>query len=124
MIIGIGIDIIEIKRVQRIITLTDSFIQKYFTIEEIKYFNSHKLRGTVIAGNFAAKEAISKALGTGIINFDLTDIEILYDKSSGKPYVNIKEKIYKIIGKRNVKIHITISNSSENAIAYAILEET
>ncbi|MFA5524397.1 MAG: holo-ACP synthase, partial [Tissierellales bacterium] len=76
-----------------------------------------------IAGLFAAKEAVSKALGSGISGFKWTDIEI-YTESSGKPCVRLLGKAKKLadtIGISN--IHISISHSKENAVAFAIAEK-
>ncbi len=126
MILGIGVDIIEIDRIQKAVKKQEKFLNKIFTVKEIEYFKSRKMNIEVIAGNFAAKEAISKALGTGIRNISFLDIEVLRDKF-GKPLVNIenkiKENIETIFGVGQVyKIHITISHSKSNAVAYAILE--
>lgn len=122
MIIGIGTDIVEIRRIKKSVLRIKNFLERFFTHDEIEYFQLHRLRADTIAGTFAAKEAISKAIGTGFRNFELTDIEILHD-NLGKPYANLNDNIYAIIGKRNIKIHISISHSLENAIAYAVLEE-
>ena len=122
MIIGIGTDIIEINRIEKIMMRTSSFVEKSFTNNEIEYFKSKGLKGNVIAGNFAAKEAISKALGTGFRGFGLQDIEILRDEL-GKPVANLSYKIYKLLDIKEFKIHVSISHSNENAIAYAVLEE-
>ena len=122
MIIGVGIDIIEIDRIKRAVSRTDGFLEKAFTEKEIEYFRTKKLSANTIAGNFAAKEAVSKALGSGFRQFGLKDIEILRD-NLGKPIVNLSIKIYGIIGKRNFKIHVSISHSKDNAIAYSIMEE-
>lgn len=122
MIIGIGTDIIEIDRIEKVIMRTSSFIQKSFTSNEIEYFKLKGLKGNVIAGNFAAKEAISKALGTGFRGFGLQDIEVLRDEL-GKPVVNLSHKIYKLIDIKKFNIHVSISHSKENAIAYAVMEE-
>ena len=122
MIIGIGTDIIEINRIEKVIMRTSSFIEKSFTNNEIEYFKLKGLKGNVIAGNFAAKEAISKALGTGFRGFGLQDIEILRDEL-GKPVANLSHKIYKLLDIKEFKIHVSISHSNENAIAYAVLEE-
>ena len=122
MIIGVGIDIIEIDRIERAVSRTDGFLEKAFTEKEIEYFRTKKLSANTIAGNFAAKEAVSKALGSGFRQFGLKDIEILRD-NLGKPIVNLSIKIYEIIGKRNFKIHVSISHSKDNAIAYSIMEE-
>jgi holo-[acyl-carrier protein] synthase len=121
MIIGIGTDIIEINRIEKAIMRTSSFIEKSFTSNEIKYFKLKGLKGNVIAGNFAAKEAISKALGTGFRGFGLQDIEVLRDEL-GKPVVNLSHKIYKLLDIKEFNIHVSISHSKENAIAYVVME--
>ena len=121
MIIGIGIDIIEINRIEKVISRTSSFIEKSFTANEIQYFKLKGFKGNVIAGNFAAKEAISKAIGTGFRGFGLKDIEVLRDEL-GKPVVNLSDKIYKILDIKEFNVHISISHSKENAIAYAVME--
>jgi len=121
MIIGIGIDIIEINRIEKVMLRTSSFIEKSFTSNEIEYFKSKGLKGNVIAGNFAAKEAISKAIGTGFRGFGLKDIEVLRD-GLGKPVVNLSYKIYKLLDIKEFNIHVSISHSKENAIAYAVME--
>ena len=122
MIIGIGIDIIEISRIEKVMNRTHSFIEKSFTDSEIQYFKSKGLKGNVIAGNFAAKEAISKAMGTGFRGFGLKDIEVLRDEL-GKPIVNLSEKIYNLLEIKEFNMHISISHNKENAIAYAVMEE-
>ena len=121
MIIGIGTDIIEINRIEKIMMRTSSFVEKSFTNNEIEYFKSKGLKGNVIAGNFAAKEAISKALGTGFRGFGLKDIEVFRD-DLGKPVVNLSDKIYKLLDIKEFNMHVSISHSKENAIAYAVME--
>ena len=121
MIIGIGIDIIEINRIEKVMLRTSSFIEKSFTSNEIEYFKSKGLKGNVIAGNFAAKEAISKAIGTGFRGFGLKDIEVLRD-GLGKPVVNLSYKIYKLLDIKEFNMHVSISHNKENAIAYAVME--
>ena len=122
MIIGIGTDIIEISRIEKVMNRTSSFIERSFTDSEIQYFKSKGLKANVVAGNFAAKEAISKAMGTGFRSFGLKDIEVLRDKL-GKPVVNLSEKIYHLLDVKNITIHVSISHNKENAIAYAVMEE-
>ena len=122
MIIGIGTDIIEIYRIESAINKNNKFIEKLFTTREIKYFNERKLASNVIAGNFAAKEAVSKAIGTGFRGFEFKDIEVLRD-DLGKPFIILSKGIDKIINKKNIRFHVSISHSKENAIAYAVMEE-
>lgn len=122
MIHGIGVDIIEISRIKRAIERNANFISKMFSKNEIEYLQSRNMRPEFVAGRFAAKEAVAKALGTGFRGFDFKDIEI--DRTTlGKPIVLLKGKA-KIMDKKwgKYKIHLSISHSRENAIAYAILE--
>lgn len=122
MINGIGVDIIEISRIKRAIERNANFINKMFSKNEIEYLQSRNMRAESVAGRFAAKEAVAKALGTGFRGFDFKDIEI--DTTTlGKPIVLLKGKAKKM-DKRwgKYKIHLSISHSRENAIAYAILE--
>lgn len=119
MIVGTGIDIIEIDRIKKAVR-KESFLNKIFTKKEIKLFNKNKFNS--IAGNFAAKEAVSKALGTGFRKFNPIDIEVLRD-SYGKPYVILYNNAIFIKDSINAnKIHLTISHCNNYAIAYAIAE--
>ena len=126
MIIGIGVDIIEIERVRQAIQNNKNFLSKLFTEREIDYFISRNMNSEVIAGNFAAKEAVSKALGTGIRGFSFKDIEILRNEL-GKPEVILHSgaKLIgnKLIGNNNsLRIHLSISHNNNSAIAYSVLE--
>ena len=69
MILGVGTDIIEIDRIKRAMDNTSGFLERIFTDKEIKYLSENSNRIESIAGNFAVKEAVSKALGTGIRGF-------------------------------------------------------
>ena len=121
MIIGIGTDIIEIDRINKAINANSNFLMNLFTAEELNQYNQKKIRVESVAGNFAAKEAVSKALGTGFRGFGFSDIEILRD-DLGKPIVRVSEKIEKIIGNKNYNFYLSISHNKSNAIAYCILE--
>lgn len=122
MIVGIGVDIIEINRIEKAMNRSPNFITKMFSKNEIEYLKSRNMRAESVAGRFAAKEAVSKALGTGFLEFDFKDIEI--DRTTlGKPIVFLKGKAKKLDKKwGKYKIHLSISHSKENAIAYAVLE--
>lgn len=119
-IYDIGTDIVEIKRIERAIKRNPNFLRKIFTQNEINYFESKGLKYETIAGNFSAKEAISKSLGTGIRNFNFSDIEILRD-DLGKPIVKTYNNLKKICIDYNVlEIKVSISHCKEYAIANAI----
>lgn len=122
MIIGIGTDIIEIDRIEKAVNNTKGFLGKVFTDREILFFDTKNMRCEVIAGNFAAKEAISKAIGTGIRGFGLKDIEVLRDEL-GKPVATLSEKINDLIGVDKYKLNVSISHNQTSAIAFAVLED-
>ena len=121
MIVGIGNDIIEIERIEKAIS-KESFKNKVYTQRELENIEKRGDRVETYAGIFSAKEAISKAIGTGVRKFSLTDLEILND-DLGKPYVVVSEKLDKIIKnkKEDYQIEISISHSKKYAIAMAII---
>ena len=122
MIAGIGTDIIEIERVNKAVLKTPSFVTKSFTIKEQDYFKLRKNAPESIAGNFAAKEAVSKALGTGFNGFGLIDIEILRDEK-GRPIVFLYGKAEQIKKQKNIgNIWVSISHCKAYATAYAVAE--
>lgn len=122
MIIGIGTDIIEIERIEEAIKKNKRFLDKLFTKDENILFEKKSMRPEVIAGNFAAKEAISKALGTGIRGFSFKDIEVLRDEL-GKPIAKLNGNIESIVGIKAYKLNVSISHNNTNAIAFAVLEK-
>ncbi|BAU29905.1 holo-[acyl-carrier-protein] synthase [Aneurinibacillus soli] len=125
MIIGTGIDIVELPRIQKIIERQEhAFVQRVLTAREQKAMpEAPGRRIEYIAGRFAAKEAISKALGTGIggvVSF--YDMEIIPD-ANGRPIVHIAERVLReIAGTVECRCHISITHSREYAAAQAILE--
>jgi len=122
LITGIGIDIIETERI-RDVCQKPRFMEKIFTVKEREFFDGQNNNPQVIAGNFAAKEAVSKALGTGIGRIGWHDIEVLRD-SYGKPYVTLygraSDELMRMNGK---KIWLTITHIRLLALAQAIIED-
>ena len=121
MIVGIGNDIIEIERIEKAIS-KEGFKNKVYTQRELENIKKRGNRAETYAGVFSAKEAISKAIGTGVREFSLTDLEILND-DLGKPYVVVSEKLDKILKnkKESYQIEISISHSKKYATAMAII---
>ena len=124
MIKGIGIDVIEISRVERAVKKNERFIEKIFSGQEIEYIMSRNYNSFTIAGLFSSKESVSKALGTGIRGFDWTDIEISHDEL-GKPLVELKNNAKKIASQRGIKnINLSISHIKDQAISMSIADDS
>ena len=124
-ILGIGVDIVENKRLKKSIK-NKSFLSRLFTLIEIKNSMMVKDKSTYYSKKFAAKESFSKALGTGFrkgLNFK--DVEILND-NLGKPYFRLNNKTKKIILKtlkvKNFDIFLSISDEKEYSIAFTIIQ--
>ena len=115
---GLGCDIIEIDRIKRSCESSHRFLDKVFTCQELEYCTSQKLRYQHLAGRFAAKEAVGKAIGCSL---NWLDVEITRSES-GKPSVTLHGKAKEIAG--HMKITISISHSRGNAMAVALLEDS
>ncbi|MBC8358101.1 MAG: holo-ACP synthase [Candidatus Aminicenantes bacterium] len=114
MVLGIGIDIIEVERVRKLVEKNPRFLQRIFTTQEINYCQKKRNKHQHLAARFSAKEAFFKAIGRRI---SWTDIELI-NLPSGKPQLKIKSK-EKFPFK---KIHVSISHLAEYAVAMVILE--
>jgi len=121
MIIGIGIDIIEISRIKDAI-IRQSFVQRVFTVGEQQYCESRGVQKTAsYAARFAGKEAVMKAFGTGLAGGTLQDIEILLN-DKGCPHVQLSGQFATLAKEMSVSaIHISLSHAREYAAAQAIL---
>ena len=125
MIIGTGLDIIEIKRIKNSIEkYTPNFEQRVFSPGEINYCQSQGDPAKHFAARFAVKEAVSKCLGTGISEtLGFKDMEVVHEKS-GKPVLKMTGKGQELFKKLKLKtIHISISHDRTHAIAHAIAEQ-
>ncbi len=122
MIAGIGTDLIEIARIQQAIEKNPHFMERVYTINEIAYCQRKKNSWQSFAARFAAKEAVSKALGTGIGPVGLMEIEIV-NAENGQPVVVLHGKAQRIAADRNIQqVHISLSHSEAYAMATAVLE--
>lgn len=121
MIKGTGIDITEIDRIKKNLD-NEKFINKIFSKNEQEYLKLRKYNAQTAAGMFAAKEAVSKCLGTGFSNFGPCHVEILKDVM-GKPYVNLLDNALKRAEELQIEtIHVSISHTQELATAICIAE--
>ena len=124
MILGIGIDIIEVARVQASVKrFGERFLKRILLPDEIAYCQSHKVAAPFIAARFAAKEAISKAFGTGIGGrLGWHDMEVKH-KESGQPFVVLYGSGQRLMQERGGRaVLISLSHAENYAAAVAILE--
>ena len=125
MIFGIGTDLVEIKRIESINSI-GKFANKILSKNELSIFNSLKeeKKITFLSKQFAGKEAISKAIGTGITKQTrFKDIEILRDEN-GKPILNAIDGFKKYMNDLGItKTHVSLSDERNYAIAFAVLEK-
>lgn len=116
MILGVGVDAVEISRVQKSCE-KGHFQSRIFTKAEIEQFDKRKVRA---ASDFAGKEAVVKVFGTGFSGCFPSDIEILRDEK-GAPYVNLYRGAKEIAeGLGITSIQISITNTADLAVAFAV----
>ena len=123
--LGIGVDIVQNSRIRKSIT-NEKFLLRIFTNDEINKSKKTKNKIAFFSKRFAAKEAFSKALGTGFrMNLNFKDIEVVNDKI-GKPYYVINKKITNIIEKKfkikNFSCFLSISDEKKYSTAFAIIQ--
>lgn len=121
MIIGIGVDIIEISRIERLMK-KESFRNKIFTVYELEYLSDKRAESA--AGYFCVKEAVAKALGTGFSEFWFNDIEVIKTED-GAPSVRLYRKAAEVATRKggvSLDINVSISHSKELATAVVIAE--
>lgn len=117
---GVGIDLIEIHRIEKALTEHRRFAERIFCPEELEGFKAGKELARHAAARFAAKEAVAKALGTGISGFSFKDIVILKDEA-GKPIVELRGKAREIAKNKGVEeVAISLSFTRTNAVASAV----
>ncbi len=124
MILGIGIDVIEVSRIKASYEKFGSrFLNRILHPGEVEYCLSHKEPGPFLAARFAAKEAISKAFGTGIgAQLGWKDMEVAR-KPSGEPYAILHGNGKELLAARQARVLlISLTHTQEHAAAVAILE--
>lgn len=125
MILGIGIDLTNIPRIERLLlNWGDKFKKRVFSQQEMDYSQRHKRSSEHYAANFAVKEAFFKAIGKGIKgNMRMLDIEVQRDED-GKPYVNLYGRAKQLAEKKKINsVHVSISHDGDYATAVVILEK-
>ena len=123
-IFGVGTDIVKTNRIQKLLRRKNA-LEKLFNKEEITKCKRIKKMANCFAKRFAAKEAFSKALGTGISNgINFKEIIVLNEKS-GKPYIKLTDKTKKVVEKKlkkkNFKVSLSIADEKDYAVAFVTI---
>lgn len=124
MIFGIGTDIVAVARLRTMWERHgEKVLERILAAQEIAEFTKAADKGRFLAKRFAAKEAFSKALGTGVRPpATLSAIAVLHDQL-GKPMLEFSPALHALLEEKNLKAHLSISDEAEYAVAYVILEQ-
>lgn len=121
MILGIGVDMAEIVRFVGKDKDRD-FLERIYTKNEIDYILKKVNREASLASHFASKEAILKAVGTGMgFGLSTKDAQVLHDEK-GKPYFKLSDRLENYFNEKKIISHLSISHEKHYAIAFVILE--
>jgi holo-[acyl-carrier protein] synthase len=123
VILGIGIDVVHVKRISHWLDVP-GLVERFYHPQEIAEAMSRGASGPLsLAARFAAKEALGKAFGTGLAGLRLRDIQVANDRY-GKPgimlYGEAAARLEKMGGKR---VHLSLTHESDNAIAIVAIED-
>ncbi|MGH8680320.1 MAG: holo-ACP synthase [Burkholderiales bacterium] len=124
MIVGIGTDLVEIVRVERALARHgDRFARRILVVQEYERFTAHRKPAAYLAKRFAAKEAFSKAMGTGIrapVNWQNLGVA---NHSSGRPYFELSEALAELVRRRGIRsVHVSLTDERGMAAAFVVLE--
>ena len=124
MIFGVGTDVVEIGRIQKALErFGDRFAKRILCEPELRRFHAHRLPASYLAKRFAAKEAFTKALGTGIRSPANWHGVWVANLASGKPVLEFSEPLKKFLKKQGViQAHLSLSDEKGVAFATVILE--
>lgn len=120
-IVGIGIDLIEVERIEQAVTKRASFLKRIFNEREIKLSDRGVLRYEELAGRFAVKESVLKVLKTGWRQGVTFNEIVVLNHPNGAPFVELTGRALRIAQTLGIKqIHVSISHTKELAIGMAV----
>lgn len=122
MIYGLGTDIVEVKRFNKYVK-NQKLLDRFYNKAEQDEFSSEQKASEHYASRFAVKEAFAKAMGTGLVGFEFSEVYTIKD-SLGKPEIKVEGKAREILDKNcpNSILHVSISHEKEYAVAYVVIE--
>jgi holo-[acyl-carrier protein] synthase len=118
-ILGIGVDLVEVARIERAMARHEGFVSRVFSPRERERCEGCRRPGRRYAACFAAKEAAAKALGTGIRGFSWSELEMLTGEN-GAPYMEMSGRAREVASRRGVEqIMVSVSHSGDMTVAVA-----
>ncbi|CAN5893991.1 holo-ACP synthase [soil metagenome] len=123
-VVGVGIDAVEIDRMRRALERTPQLADRVFTASELQQCRSRgdRLRPARLAGRFAAKEAVAKAFGTGVVGFSFRDVEVVND-TGGAPTIVLAAAAAAVADRCGItRVHVSLSLTGTVAVATAVAE--
>jgi len=123
MILGVGIDIVDIERMERILARRgERFVRRVFTPSEERYCSAARRPALHFAARFAAKESLLKSLGRGLGAGGFREIEVVREKG-GRPAIRLSGKIRDVAAAAGVEVfHLSLSHTDTSAVAMVIAE--
>ena len=124
MTIGVGTDIVRVERIRESVERHgDRFLRRIFTAGEIKYCSERRRKFEHLAGHFAVKEAVLKALGTGASKgATLRQVEVTHD-AAGSPTALLHRGALRVAEERGIShVHVSLSHEETFAVALAVAE--
>ncbi len=116
---AVGVDILDISRMVKSMQ-SQSFMKRVFSQKELEMFEKRNFPPQTVTANFCAKEAFSKALGTGVRGFKLSEVSVLRDEL-GKPYFEFYGRALQLA--ENKRFSVSLSHTADTAIAFVIAED-
>ena len=117
----VGIDLVEIERIEKMLE-NSRFLKRVFSEKELVEFEKHGYKPESIAGAFAAKEAFSKCLGTGVRGFSLNEISLLHN-DFGAPFLELEGRAKVVAEEQNLTLCVSISHTKDTAAAVVVVSE-
>ncbi len=123
MIIGIGVDVVHVRRLERWM-LDPKLLERFFHPDELSSALGRGHSAALsLSARFAAKEALGKALGTGLAGIALRDIEVI-NRHNGKPEIQLYGTALRALERSGAdRVHLSLTHERDNAVAMIVLEK-
>lgn len=119
MVVKVGIDLVEIDRMEKAVNSSERFLQRVLGKREQEYYEAHGMKTESLAAAFAAKEAFSKAMGTGVRDFSLREVEVLHDEL-GCPHYAFSGRAEELVHKTGLSFELSLTHTKTTAAAVAV----